>query len=660
MNPTVTIFADKFGTRIMTAKGMTMPEVEEMIRIKPRRLKDELPLLKFAEFGDQRTPEAQSLRHDANVVRVTGIEGDCDDDITPMQDAVDRLKAAGIAALFYTSASHMAQGKGRWRVLCFLKTPIEGPEDELRAKRKHWVGVLNAYLGGVLKGESFSLSQSYYFGPLAGKLPPVIKRIDGKCIDELSDNPEPLFSKSNGAAGHAVASEPKSKDASHSADLLHKVRADMLAGMDDEDIIEKYVTSHPHCTKFKKADKAVRAVARCIERTRNSDGWQGPKAMQGEEFGGERVPATPKKKASLIVENAGDLEEMAIEWIVPNYFPRGMLSAIAGYGGEGKSIILTTIMAALSQGKNFINGQPLPKPISMLIITEEAFQQLTLPRLNFNGADTNRIGRIRGVTKPKGDDESWNLVDHIREVREYLVAHPEKEVLLIDPVGNYMSGKSRSIDSTQDSEVRSVLRLWQELAEELNVSIMYLAHFNKSKTTHIHEKVMGSAAFVTSTRITFGVGKMAPERVEELGFPPIDPSQGSYRVMFPIKGNIGILPPPVLFKFELVEGTIVPRVTVEAVLPHGFEVMLAEDVLVRPSQRGKSDGSKGPTLEDRIVEAAQQSPGISREALAMKLGVQSPNLGHPLNRLEQDGKIVRLKAGKEMQVFVPEDAALFG
>jgi hypothetical protein len=641
----VTLFADKKGHQILQARKMWLPEVEQLIRdMKPRPTKDSLPLLKFAGFGTKRS-DNNSLRYDGNIEHVSGIEGDCDDDVTPMEDAIDRLKSAGIASLFYTSASHMAGHHGRWRVLCPLATPIEGTEDELRDRRKHWVGVLNAFLGGVLKGESFSLSQSYYYGPLQDNLKPTIKRIDGCCIDELTDPPEPRF-PTNGAAGHQVPTAPKPKDTSRSADLLHEVRGDVSAGLDDEAIHEKR-KDHPHCLKFKRADKVIRAIQRCIDKAREN---QLPKTKPEEDFG--------KKKTSLIVDNAGEMEEMAIEWIVPDYLPRGMLSCIAGYGGEGKSIILTTILAPLSRGVNFITGEILPRPISMLIITEEPFQQLTLPRLNFNNADTSRIGRIRGVSKPKGE-ESWNLVEHMNQVREYLMEHREVELLVIDPIGNYMSGKARTTDSTQDGDVRNVLRPWQELAEELNMSILYLAHFNKTKTSHIHEKVTGSTAFVTSTRITYGVGKMAPERVQELGFTPIDPSQGSYRVLFPIKGNIGILPAPLLFKFEKMEGTVVPKVTVEKTLPHGFEVMLAEDVLTKPSQRNKLQEDSGPTNADRAMEAITSNPGIIQQALALQLRIDKSNLRPVLQRLEGDGKIVRIRTGKERQLYTAEDAALF-
>jgi hypothetical protein len=64
--------------------------------------KSALPLVKLASFGDART-EKGSLRHDANLLRVSGVEGDHDAGAVSPQDAAERLRQAGNAALIYTT-----------------------------------------------------------------------------------------------------------------------------------------------------------------------------------------------------------------------------------------------------------------------------------------------------------------------------------------------------------------------------------------------------------------------------------------------------------------------------------------------------------------------------------------------------------------------------
>ena len=197
--PLVTVFSDKTGARITAARPMDFAEIERVIRaVPPVTEKDALALLKMARFGDKRSAK-NALRHDDNVLEVTGIIAEYDGEWVPMSAAADALSAAGIAALLYTSPNHQivnppkSFGGPRWRVLTTLACPLAGAVPELRAAHRHWCGVLNAVLGGVLSVESFTLSQSYYFGRLAGRADPEIITLSGTCLDQMNEPPAPMF-----------------------------------------------------------------------------------------------------------------------------------------------------------------------------------------------------------------------------------------------------------------------------------------------------------------------------------------------------------------------------------------------------------------------------------------------------------------------------------
>ena len=68
--------------------------------------------MKLATFGDVRT-EARCLRHDGNVKSVYGAEADYDGEAMGFDEAVARIRDAGIAAILYTSPSH-TPAKPRW------------------------------------------------------------------------------------------------------------------------------------------------------------------------------------------------------------------------------------------------------------------------------------------------------------------------------------------------------------------------------------------------------------------------------------------------------------------------------------------------------------------------------------------------------------------
>lgn len=118
------------------------------------------PLLKLGAFGEQYSAKG-SLRHDANVLYVSGVEGDHDAGILSPQDAAAMLQRAGVVALIYTTPSHTAAAP-RWRCLAPLSQAYQP------AARWELAARLNAIFGGTLAGESFTLSQAYYFGRVAG------------------------------------------------------------------------------------------------------------------------------------------------------------------------------------------------------------------------------------------------------------------------------------------------------------------------------------------------------------------------------------------------------------------------------------------------------------------------------------------------------------
>ncbi len=150
--------------------------------------KSDLPLLKLAKFGNKRT-ERGGLRHNDNVLSITGIEADYDQEILTVEQVAQLLSDACVEAVVYSSPSHMtvtdtAKGGPRCRIVCPLSK--EYPPEA----RSAFVGRLNRVLGGVLAVESFVLSQTFFYGRVEG-VPYEAKFVSGACLDELVI--EPLF-----------------------------------------------------------------------------------------------------------------------------------------------------------------------------------------------------------------------------------------------------------------------------------------------------------------------------------------------------------------------------------------------------------------------------------------------------------------------------------
>ena len=174
----VTLFPD-YAASTKDERNLSLEAIATLVRETGARRKHELPWLKMATFGTVRT-DKNSLRHNANVLTVTGVEADYDAEQVPFETAVERVGKAGVLALVYTSPSHTPDAP-RWRVLCPLSDAAPP------AARDHAIGRLNGVFGGVVAGESWTLSQSYYYGHVGDKPAHQVAVVDGAPIDLLDD-----------------------------------------------------------------------------------------------------------------------------------------------------------------------------------------------------------------------------------------------------------------------------------------------------------------------------------------------------------------------------------------------------------------------------------------------------------------------------------------
>ena len=187
-------FFEDAAARGAVEEELTLPEIAEDIRFTTRSAKSKLPWIKLARFGDRLSPKG-SLRHNANVEAISGIEIDHDKGTMTFDQAVELLQAAGLRSIVYTSPSHAA-GQERWRVLA-PTSALYPPE-----KRREFTAIVNGVLRGAAADESFSLSQSYYYGSVQSNPDHRVEVLDGDFVDLRLD----LFSGQIGKSGKSAKS----------------------------------------------------------------------------------------------------------------------------------------------------------------------------------------------------------------------------------------------------------------------------------------------------------------------------------------------------------------------------------------------------------------------------------------------------------------------
>ena len=181
----ISIFPDRFG-KTVERHDVAWSDIVTRCMTPPKHLtKSDCPLIKLATFGDTLTPLREvngrmtggAIRNDANMVSVCGVEGDYDGEVVTPDTAISLLQMWGIRAVIYTSPSHRTDAP-RWRVLAPLS--VEHPVSD----RRKFIARINYALGGILAGESFTDSQSYYFDSVSGVDYACIESA-GECIDSL-------------------------------------------------------------------------------------------------------------------------------------------------------------------------------------------------------------------------------------------------------------------------------------------------------------------------------------------------------------------------------------------------------------------------------------------------------------------------------------------
>lgn len=192
----VAVFADLPAATIQR-QVMTLRHMAPMIQSSMGPSKSKLRLVKLATFGEHRSPKG-SLRSDANMLSIDGIEADYDLEIMQPAQAIERLTAAGIAALVYDTPSSTPDTP-RWRILCPFSQALTAESPEMLGKlRARYVGVVHAALGAVTAGtpilaaESFTASQAFYIGRVNGTPARAVQLIEGDCLD-LVTGIEPVY-----------------------------------------------------------------------------------------------------------------------------------------------------------------------------------------------------------------------------------------------------------------------------------------------------------------------------------------------------------------------------------------------------------------------------------------------------------------------------------
>ena len=230
----------------------------------------------------------------------------------------------------------------------------------------------------------------------------------------------------------------------------------------------------------------------------------------------------------IVSRLASDVVPVPINWLWEPYLQEDALNAYYGNPGIGKGNTGIDNIACLTTGHRFpTETDSLRKPVNCIILAaEEGTADTIVPRLIAAQADLKRVRIMESIhyhrENDKLPDRMITLQNDIAVIRADLEKYKDRaeRFLVLDPITNYVG----DINFNQDGEVRPVLTLLKNLAEDLKITILIIGHFNKnSNVAGALDKPGGGRAWTAVPRTVWGFFK--------------DPEDNERRLMVNLKMN---------------------------------------------------------------------------------------------------------------------------
>jgi AAA domain len=201
--------------------------------------------------------------------------------------------------------------------------------------------------------------------------------------------------------------------------------------------------------------------------------------------------------------SAADITPEAPRWVWADRLPLGTFCLSAGKGGSAKSLHAVWLAARVTEGT--LPGCWHGKPRRVLWATLEASpSKEVIPRLMAAGADLEMVEFVR----VESDEDP--VEDHIRIFDPDLIEQMRDKVeddgvglIVLDPALDVIG----YVNNHDQQEVRYAIGHLAAFAEEMNMLILGLAHFNKmTSVDDALDRITGSAAWSQRVRAAMVLG----------------------------------------------------------------------------------------------------------------------------------------------------------
>ncbi|MCF2870316.1 helicase RepA family protein [Octadecabacter sp. G9-8] len=504
---TVAFFADRKALK-MDDRQVSLRELATENPV--ARSKDSMGHIKLGKFSGETTPR-RSYRHNAAHLEVSGIEGDYDEGTMTVDEAAAALKAADVAAMIYTTPSHLQSGKGhRWRVLCPLSVNTT-PEH-----RTDLLARVNGALGGTLSAESFTSAQSFAFGQVKSQDVPDVRLVEGRYLDQADDLDAGAVGRATPDRGEPDIAADLSDDpfrVSKAVDML-KAAAQRLTdtgtarneALCREAFLIGGLIANSLLTPEDVADALLPAMVAngYVDDHAGGDMAEVERILNAQLQAGAREPFDPGSAADTFDDDTDDLDDIDafLDGHVPDPSPEGLtfltpgqcatqaprdylvkrlvapgqVGCIFGEPGAGKSLIAPALAYAVAQGSEFFGLRTKPGTAFYIACEDEDGMAGRVAALYAEHGSADDFQLVKGVSdlfspgtiKGKGSP-------HLESIRKAVKSQRPK-LVIIDTLAMAMPG----VEENDANGMNRVVQIGKLLAR-YGAAVIFIHHGTKAE-----------------------------------------------------------------------------------------------------------------------------------------------------------------------------------
>jgi putative DNA primase/helicase len=211
-------------------------------------------------------------------------------------------------------------------------------------------------------------------------------------------------------------------------------------------------------------------------------------------FDGEKwVSASTTNGEGVYLVRASAIEPENVDYFEENLIPLKVVTLVTGLDGVGKSTILYAKAALATRGE--LPGAFEGAAVDVVVASSEDHpHSVIVPRLIAAGADLDRVHIVK--VSRDGLEGDISLPDDLDAVA-LEAARVRARLLIADPLVAHMP---LNIDSHKAQHVRQVLAPLARLAEERNLAVAAVVHFNGAPSTDVRSRISGSKALRDASR----------------------------------------------------------------------------------------------------------------------------------------------------------------